>query len=47
MSVLLVATKKVKVLEYIAVVEDAGLEASVVDLDAFAIQNQYELKHPQ
>jgi type IV pilus assembly protein PilM len=43
MSVLLVATKKVKVLEYIAVVENAGLEASVVDLDAFAIQNQYEL----
>src|SRR6185295_3536596 len=46
MSVLLVATKKVKVLEYIAVVEDAGLEASVVDLDAFAIQNQYELGIP-
>ena len=43
MSVLLVATKKVKVLEYISVVEEAGLEASVVDLDAFAIQNQYEL----
>ena len=46
MSVLLVATKKVKVLEYISVVEDAGLEASVVDLDAFAIQNQYELGVP-
>ena len=46
MSVLLVATKKVKVLEYISVVEDAGLEASVVDLDAFAIQNQYELGSP-
>ena len=28
------------------VVEDAGLEASVVDLDAFAIQNQYELGVP-
>jgi type IV pilus assembly protein PilM len=46
MSVLLVATKKVKVLEYVSVVEDAGLEASVVDLDAFAIQNQYELGVP-
>jgi type IV pilus assembly protein PilM len=46
MSGLLVATKKVKVLEYISVVEDAGLEASVVDLDAFAIQNQYELGVP-
>jgi len=43
MSVLLVATKKVKVLEYVSVVEDAGLESSVVDLDAFAIQNQYEM----
>ena len=47
MSVVLVATKKVKVLEYIAVVEDAGLEASVVDLDAFALQNQYEMNNPE
>ena len=46
MSVLLVATKKLKVLEYVSVVEDAGLETSVVDLDAFAIQNQYELSAP-
>jgi type IV pilus assembly protein PilM len=43
MSVVLVATKKMKVLEYVAAVEDAGLEAVVVDLDAFAMQNQYEL----
>jgi type IV pilus assembly protein PilM len=43
MSVVLVATKKLKVLEYVAAVEDAGLEATVVDLDAFAIQNQFEL----
>ena len=46
MSVVLVATKKVKVLEYIAVVEEAGLEAAVVDLDAFALQNQYEINNP-
>jgi type IV pilus assembly protein PilM len=46
MSVLLVATKKGKVLEYVSVVEDAGLEASIVDLDAFAVQNQYELNTP-
>ena len=45
MSVVLVATKKLKVLEYVAAVEDAGLEAVVVDLDAFAMQNQYELNH--
>ena len=46
MSVLLVATKRGKVLEYVSVVEEAGLEASIVDLDAFAIQNQYELNAP-
>src|SRR5215475_7040526 len=46
MSVVLVAVKKVKILEYVAVVEQAGFEALVVDLDAFAIQNQFELNHP-
>lgn len=46
MSVVLVATKKLKVLEYVAAVEDAGLEATVVDLDAFAMQNQFELGNP-
>src|SRR5262249_18342315 len=46
MSVVLVATKKLKVLEYVSAVEGAGLEAVVVDLDAFAMQNQYELNHP-
>jgi type IV pilus assembly protein PilM len=44
-SVLLVATKKVKVLEYVAAVEAAGLDVAVVDLDAFAVQNQFELSH--
>jgi type IV pilus assembly protein PilM len=43
MSVVLVATKKLKVLEYVAAVEAAGFDAAVVDLDAFAVQNQYEL----
>ena len=47
MSVVLVAVKKVKILEYVAVVEQAGLDALVVDLDAFAIQNQFELNHPE
>jgi type IV pilus assembly protein PilM len=46
MDVMLVAVKKVKVLEYVAVVEEAGLQAVVVDLDAFALQNQHELNHP-
>jgi len=47
MSVVLVATKKLKVLEYISAVEDAGLDATIVDLDAFAIQNQFELGNPK
>jgi type IV pilus assembly protein PilM len=42
MSVLLVATKKGKVLEHVSLVERAGFEVSIVDLDAFAIQNQHE-----
>ena len=46
MSVVLVATKRLKVLEYVAAVEEADLEAVVVDLDAFAVQNQFELANP-
>ena len=46
MDVMVVAVKKVKVLEYVAAVEEAGFEPVVVDLDAFAIQNQFELSHP-
>jgi type IV pilus assembly protein PilM len=46
MDVMLVAVKRVKVLEYVAAVEEAGLQALVVDLDAFAMQNQYELNNP-
>jgi len=42
MSVLLVATKKGKVLEYVSVVERARVGVGIVDLDVFAIQNQYE-----
>src|SRR5262245_48058681 len=41
MDVMLVAVKRVKVLEYVSVVEGAGLQAVVVDLDAFAMQNQH------
>lgn len=46
MDVLLVAVKRLKVLEYVAAVEAAGLDVAVVDLDAFAMQNQYELNTP-
>jgi type IV pilus assembly protein PilM len=46
MDVLLVAVKKAKVDEYIAVVEEAGLDPVVVDVDAFALANQFEVNHP-
>ena len=43
MDVLLVAVKKAKVSEYAGVVEEAGLVPAIVDVDGFAIENQYEL----
>jgi type IV pilus assembly protein PilM len=47
MDVMLVAVKKAKVDEYVAVVEEAGLTVSVVDVDAFALENQFELNNPE
>ena len=38
--------KKSKVLEYAAVVEQAGLRPSIVDVDSFALGNQFELNYP-
>ncbi len=46
MDVMLVAVKKAKVDEYVAVVEEAGLTVSVVDVDAFALENQFEMNNP-
>lgn len=46
MDLILVAAKKSKIIEYMGVVEEAGLEALVVDVDGFAMGNQYELNHP-
>ena len=46
MDVMLVAVKKTKINEYVAVVEEAGLSPLVVDVDAFAVQNQYEINNP-
>ena len=43
MDLILVAVKKSKVTEYASVVEEAGLIPAVVDVDSFAIENQYEL----
>ena len=43
MDVLLVAVKKAKVTEYAGVVEEAGFVPSIVDVDGFAVENQFEL----
>ncbi|MBI4591405.1 MAG: type IV pilus assembly protein PilM [Candidatus Rokubacteria bacterium] len=47
MDVMLVAVKKTKINEYVAVVEEAGLSPVVVDVDAFALQNQFEVNNPE
>jgi type IV pilus assembly protein PilM len=46
MDVILVAVKKAKVDEYVGVTQGAGLNPVVVDVDAFALENQFELNHP-
>jgi type IV pilus assembly protein PilM len=45
MDVLLVAAKKDMINDYTAVVGEAGLDPVVVDVDAFAVQNQFELNY--
>ncbi|MEW6599593.1 MAG: type IV pilus assembly protein PilM [Nitrospirota bacterium] len=45
MDVLIVAVKKDKISEYVTVVKDAGLNPVVVDVDAFALENMYELNY--
>jgi type IV pilus assembly protein PilM len=45
-DLILVAVKKSKVVEYVGVVEEAGLNPVVVDVDGFALGNQFELNHP-
>jgi type IV pilus assembly protein PilM len=43
MDVLLVAAKKEKIADYTGVIAQAGRAAVVVDVDAFALQNAYEV----
>ena len=45
MDVLLVAVKREKVNDYVSVISQAGKQPVVVDVDAFAIQNAYELNN--
>lgn len=44
-DVLIVAVKKDKINDYVNLVKDAGLEPVVVDVDAFALANMYELNY--
>jgi type IV pilus assembly protein PilM len=45
MEVLLVAAKKDKIGDYTGVIAQAGRHAVVVDVDAFALQNAYEMNY--
>jgi type IV pilus assembly protein PilM len=45
MDVLLVAAKKEKIADYTGVIAQAGRNAVVVDVDAFALQNAYEANY--
>ncbi len=45
MDVLLVAAKKDMINDYVSVCAEAGLAATVVDVDAFAVQNAFEANY--
>ena len=46
MTVLLVAAKRELVENRIALLSEAGLSPSIIDVDAFALHNAFELNHP-
>ena len=45
MDVLIVAVKKDKINEYVSVVLESGLSPVIVDVDAFALENMYEINY--
>lgn len=45
MDVLLVAAKKDKITDYLTAVSESGLMPVVVDVDAFALENMYEINY--
>ncbi len=45
MNVLLVASKKDIINDYVSVFSEAGMHLSVVDVDSFAVQNAFEANH--
>ena len=47
MTVLLVAAKRELVEHKLALLSDVGLEASVMDVDAFALHNAFEVNYPE
>lgn len=47
MEVLLVAVKKDIINDYASVIREAGLGISVVDVDAFAVENIFEVAYPE
>ena len=47
MTVLLVAAKRELVETKLALLADVGLDAQVIDIDAFALHNAFRLNHPQ
>ena len=46
LDLILVAVKKSKVTEYMSVVREAGYAPTIVDVDGFALGNQYDLNNP-
>ena len=45
MNVLLVASKKDIINDYVTVFSESGMHLSVVDVDSFAVQNAFEINH--
>jgi len=45
MNVLLVASKKDIINDYVSVFNEAGMQLTVVDVDSFAVQNAFEVNH--
>jgi type IV pilus assembly protein PilM len=47
MTVLLVAAKRELVEHKLALLSDVGLEASIIDVDSFALHNAFEVNYPE
>jgi type IV pilus assembly protein PilM len=45
MDVLLVAVKKERIQDIVSIITKAGLNPSVIDIDVFALENQYEINN--